>query len=174
MFNADDFALAIAQGDSAMANAIKTDIIQTAQKNGKTAEEAEKSFISSAASACKELFLEGELSERQTINALQTYCGKTEDEAMADVQYWAFKQDYPDVYADDAWFDKYYEDVADSGISINVYMEYRNQVKDITGEGKKERRMAIINSMPITSAQKDALYFAEGWAESKLHEAPWH
>ena len=174
MFNADDFAVAIAQGDSAMANAVKSDIIKTAQKNGKTAEEAEKSFISAAASACKELFLEGELSERQTINALRTYCGRTEDEAVADVQYWAFKQDYPDVYADDAWFDKYYEEVADSGIGINVYMEYRNQVKDITGEGKKERRMAIINSMPITSAQKDALYFAEGWAESKLHEAPWH
>jgi hypothetical protein len=47
-------------------------------------------------------------------------------------------------------------------------------VKDITGEGKKEKRMAVIDSMPITSAQKDALYYAEGWATSTLNEAPWH
>ena len=174
MFKAEDFAVAISQDDHAMANAIKTDIIQTAQKNGKTAEEAEKSFVSSATSACKELFLSGDITEGQAVEALETYCDKTEDEAMADVQYWAFKQDYPDVYADDAWFDKYYEEVADSGVSIDVYMDYRNQVKDIAGEGKKERRMAVINSLPITSAQKDALYYAEGWAESKLYEAPWH
>ena len=93
---------------------------------------------------------------------------------MADVQYWAFKQDYPDVYADDQWFDTYYEKVADSGISIDVYMEYRNKVSTITGENKKAGRMAVINSLPISSAQKDALYLAEGWASSKLYEAPWH
>ena len=174
MFKVEDFAVAISQGDQAMANAIKVDIIQTAQKNGKTQEEAEKSFKSSAASACKDLFLAGEISESQAINALEDYCGKTEDEAMADVQYWAFKQDYPDVYADDQWFDTYYEKIADSGISVDVYMEYRNTVASITGEGKKERRLAVIDSLPITSAQKDALYYAEGWAESKLSEAPWH
>ena len=174
LYKAEDFAVAIANGDQAMANAVKVDIIQTAQKNGKTEEEAEKSFNSSATAACKDLFLSGDISEEQAINALESYCGRTEDEAMADVQYWAFKQAYPDVYADDAWFDKYYEEVADSGIEIDVYMDYRNLVKDIDGEGKKERRMAVIHSLPITSAQKDALYYAEGWAASKLNEAPWH
>ena len=53
-------------------------------------------------------------------------------------------------------------------------MNYRNQVKGITGDGKKEKRMAVIHSLPITNAQKDAMYFAEGWAASTLHEAPWH
>lgn len=174
MFKAEDFAVAISQGDQAMANAIKTDIIQTSQKDGKSEEDAEKSFASSATSACKELFLTGDISESQAVNALKTYCGKTQSEAMSDVQYWAFKQDNPDVYADDQWFDTYYEKVASSGISIDVYMDYRNKVSSVTGEGKKERRMAVINSLPITRAQKDALYFAEGWTESKLYEAPWH
>ena len=174
LYKAEDFAVAISNGDQAMANAVKTDIIRTAQKNGKSETEATKSFNSAATTACKDLFLEGKISDDQAVDALTTYCGRTEDEALADVQYWAFKQDYPDVYADDAWFDKYYEDVADSGIDIDVYMEYRNQVKDIDGEGKKERRMAVIHSLPITSAQKDALYYAEGWAASKLNEAPWH
>ncbi len=174
LFTAEKFASAIAQGDQATAYAIKTDIIQTAQKNGKTAEQAEKSFNSSAKSELKEMFLAGEISEQAVINALTTYCGADEDDALADVQYWEFRQKYPDVYADDSWFDKYYEEVADSGISIDMYMDYRNQVKDITGEGKKERRMAVIDSMPISSSQKDALYYAEGWTASKLYEAPWH
>ena len=173
-YTAEDFAKEIANGDQAAANAAKTDIIRTAEKNGKTAEEAEKSFNSSAKSELKELFLDGKISEEKTISALVSYCGVDEASAVADVQYWAFKQDYPDVYADDSWFDKYYEEVADSGLGIDQYMAYRNQVKDITGEGKKERRMAVIDSLPITDAQKDALYYAEGWAASKLYEAPWH
>ena len=57
---------------------------------------------------------------------------------------------------------------------MNTYIDYRDKVKDITGEDKKARRMAVINSMPISNAQKDALYYAEGWAESKIYEAPWH
>ena len=174
LFTAEQFAVAISQGDQATAYAIKTDLIQTAQKNGKTPEEAEKSFNSSAKSELKELFLNGTVTQDQAINALASYCGIEKDDAKADVQYWAFKKDHPDVYADDSWFDKYYEEVADSGIAIEVYMDYRNQVKDITGEGKKEKRMAVINSMPISSAQKDALYYAEGWTASKLYEAPWH
>ena len=174
LFTAEKFAEAIAQGDSAMANAIKTDIIKTEQKNGKDADAAAKSFNSSAKSELKEMYLAGEISKQKVVNALTTYCGADEDSAWADVQYWEFKQKYPNVYADDSWFDAYYADVADSGMDIGLYMEYRNTVKDITGTGKKERRMAVIHSMPISNAQKDALYYAEGWAASRIGEAPWH
>jgi hypothetical protein len=174
LYKAEDFAVAISKGDQAMANAIKVDIIQTAQKNGKSTEEAEKSFVSSAKSALKEMFLTGEISEQKAAAALTTYCDIEEADALADVQYWTFKQDNPDTYVDDAWIDEYYEEVADSGISVEVFVDYRNRVKTITGENKKEKRMAVIDSMPISSAQKDALYYAEGWTKSKLYEAPWH
>ena len=174
LFTAEKFAEAIAQGDSAMANAVKTDIVKTEQKNGKTVDEATKSFNSSAKSELKEMYLAGKISEQKVIKALTTYCGADENSAKADVQYWEFKQKYPNVYADDSWFDAYYEDVADSGMDIGLYMEYRNIVKGITGEGKKERRMDAIHSMPISNAQKDALYYAEGWAASRIGEAPWH
>ena len=173
-YTAEDFAREIANGDQASANAVKVDIIQTAQKNGKSAEDAKKSFASSAKTELKDLFLSGKISEQKAINALTTYCDIEESDAIADVQYWAFKQEFPEVFADDQWFDTYYEKVADSGIEIDVYMEYRNAVAGITGENKKAGRMSVINSLPITSAQKDALYLAEGWAASKLYEAPWH
>ena len=174
LFTAEKFAEAIAQGDAAMANAIKSDIIKTEQKNGKTADEAAKSFNSSAKSELKEMYLAGEISEQKTIKALTTYCGADEDSAQADVQYWKFKQKYPNVYADDSWFDAYYKNVADTGMDIGLYMEYRNMVKNITGGDKKEQRMDIIHSLPISSAQKDALYYAEGWAASRIGQAPWH
>ena len=174
LFTAEKFAEAIAQDDPAMANAIKSDIIKTAQQNGKTADAAAKSFNESAKSELKEMYLAGEISEQKTVKALTTYCGADEDSALADVQYWKFKQKYPNVYADDSWFDAYYEDVADSGMDIGLYMEYRNMVKNITGGDKKEQRMDIIHSLPISSAQKDALYYAEGWAASRIGQAPWH
>lgn len=174
LFTAEKFAEAVAQGDAAMASAIKADIIQMAKKNGKTADAAEKSFINSAKDELKEMFLTGNISEQAVIKALTTYCGSDQNDAKADVQYWAFKQNNPNVYAEDQWFDTYYDKVADSGIAIDVYMDYRNRVVSITGENKKAGRMAVINSLPITTAQKDALYFAEGWTASRLYEAPWH
>ena len=259
LFTAEKFAEAIAQGDQATANAVKMDVIETAQKNGKTQEEAEKSFASTAKGDLKELYLAGSLSEDKAIQALTTYCDETQAEAEQRVAEWAFESEHgfkyedkkdkfmsgdlaahelknilidvegktdkeasstvvsytrdayeegyftrsqaasvmmsyggltsaeadsklryidvkkqlPDTYVDDAWVEEYYKEVQSSGISIEVFVNYRNQVKSITGDGKKERRMTVINSMPISNAQKDALYYAEGWAASRLYEAPW-
>lgn len=84
------------------------------------------------------------------------------------------KKQFPDTYVDDAWVTEYYKEVQSSGITIEVFVDYRNKVKGITGKDKKERRMEVIDSLPISSAQKDALYLAEGWAKSTLKKAPWH
>ena len=122
----------------------------------------------------KDEFLKGNITESRAIDMIVRYGGKTQNAAKSDVQYWAFKRDYPDVYVEDSWFDTYYNKIAASGIRIDVYMGYRNKVSGITGDDKKKRRMDVIHSLPISSAQKDALYYAEGWAASKIHEAPWH
>jgi hypothetical protein len=51
---------------------------------------------------------------------------------------------------------------------------------DADGDGKadsgtkKAEVMKVINSLPITIAQKDALYFLNGWSKKTLFkEAPW-
>ena len=100
LFTSEKFAEAISQGDEAMANTIKTDIIQTEQKNGKTEEEAEKGFNSSASRSCKELFLEGEISADKAVKALVDYCGLEKDEAEKRVGEWAFEADYGFTYSD--------------------------------------------------------------------------
>lgn len=259
LYSSEDFALFVANGKASLADEAKKDIIATHQLNGKTADEAEKSFQSSAKTDLKEMFLAGTVTVAAAEHALKTYCGmdageaktkvnewnyfkttgvdysdkreqflagemsaselvkalvsvegKTEEEAAktvvsytrdayedglydrskaaeimvayggmtsayadSNLQYIDVKKQFPDTYVDDAWVAEYYKEVESSGISIEVFVDYRNQVKSMTGEGKKERRMAVINSMPISNAQKDALYYAEGWAASKLYEAPW-
>lgn len=110
----------------------------------------------------------------QAISLLQKYGGKDADGALTTVRYWEFRRDNPGVNVDDSWIDKYYSEIQDSGMSIETYVSYRDQVKGITGTGKKEGRMAVIGSLPISDAQKDALYYSEGWAKSRIYEAPWH
>lgn len=58
-----------------------------------------------------------------------------------------------------------------AGVSAEDYYLYKAAS---AGMSKKVEKLQAINSLNLTAAQKDALYYSEGWAESKLHEAPWH
>ena len=75
--------------------------------------------------------------------------------------------------------------IAQSGIKPEVYIEYKTLMSecegvDKNGDGKADRNtkkaemLEAIDSLPISDAQKDVLYFANGWAASKLWQAPWH
>lgn len=107
------------------------------------------------------------------INAYEQ-CGSSREEAEWKLQYWDFLAENPGSNLSIYQVTDYYEYAKPAGISAKVYSDYCERVKGITGDGKKARRMDVIDSLPITDAQKDALYFSEGWAESTLREAPWH
>jgi hypothetical protein len=173
IYEMDYFFSAVVGGDTVMAHAIREDIIRTKVANGKDREDAEKNFNSDFQDRTKKGYEEGDLSVHQAIKMLVSFGGKTEVQAKATVQYWEYIQDHPNTSVETSWFVKYNEEVASSGISLEMYIGYKNDVKGIDGEDKKARRMAVIHSLPISNAQKDALYFAEGWAASKLWEAPW-
>ena len=75
--------------------------------------------------------------------------------------------------------------IEDSGIAPNTFVEYRElrsecKGTDSDGDGTADRDsvknevLEVINNLPITSKQKDALYYLNGWAASKLYQAPWH
>lgn len=144
------------------------DIMMTT--GGKTKEEAQKSLYG----YCREGYEEGYFVRSEAARMMVQYGGLTEAEAESKLRYVDVKSQFPDTYVDDTWVDEFYEEVESSGLSLKVFIDYRNQVKNITGEGKKERRMAVIDSLPISYEQKDALYYAEGWATSRIYEAPWH
>ena len=175
----------VVDGDIVMAHAMKEDIIRTYIANGKEREEAEKSFNNSFTNYVQGRYDDGELSDNEAKNILVSFGIKSEEEASSKVQYWSFKNEYPDYDLSEEAVNKYYNEVAPSGIGISVYYDYyeqRGKAKgtDSNGDGKadsgsvKSEVLEVIDSLPISSSQKDVLYFLNGWAESTLNEAPWH
>ena len=185
IYKIEDYYASIVGGDQASARVVKEDIINTDVANGKDRDEAEESFNSRFTSLVREEFEAGNLSEYEAEKMLINYGGKTKEEATSKVQYWRFKQEYPD-YDDlsEEAVDKYYNMVEPYGISVDVYYDYykqRSKCKgvDANGDGKtdsgsvKAEVLRVINSLPLTKAQKDALYYLNGWSANTLHEAPW-
>ena len=70
------------------------------------------------------------------------------------------------------------------GIGAKIWMQYWKKKaelsadKDANGKSisgsKKAKILALINSLQLTTEQKDLLYRAEGYAERDLYRAPWH
>ena len=175
----------VMDGDIIMAQAMREDIIRTKMANGSDRDEAEESFNTSFTSHLKKQFDNGEVTDYEAKSMLTGFGGKTEEEAASKVQYWNFKQQYPDYDLSESAVTKYYSDVASSGISVGVYYDYCKQSAkckgtDADGDGradsgtKKAEIMSVINSMPLTYAQKDALYYLNGWSASTIWQAPWH
>jgi hypothetical protein len=184
IFKMEDYYTAIVGRDQATAAAVKEDIIRTDVKNGKDREEAEENFVSRFVSQLREKYEEGELSDREAESMLTKYGGKSEEDAANKVQYWAFKQEYPDYDLTEEAVTKYYSDVEPSGINVKVYYDYskgRAKCKgtDTDGDGKtdsgsvKREVLMVIHSLPISASQKDVLYFLNGWSAKTLYEAPW-
>ena len=57
-----------------------------------------------------------------------------------------------------------------AGITPTQYYHYKAATSSMN---KKAEKLEAIAAMDLTSEQKDALYYSEGWAESKIYEASW-
>ena len=79
-----------------------------------------------------------------------------------------------EIYFADMASDKVLETQAElemsSGITAVQFYQYKVASSGMT---KKAEKMQVINSLNLTSAQKDAIYYAEGWAQSTIGQAPW-
>lgn len=79
-----------------------------------------------------------------------------------------------EIYFADMASDKVLETQAElemsSGITAVQFYQYKVASSGMT---KKAEKMQVINSLNLTSAQKDAIYYAEGWAQSTIRDAPW-
>ena len=139
MFTTEKFAEAVAQGDHTTASAAKDDIIQTAVKNGKTEDEAEKSFISSAKTELKEQFVSGGISKEQAIYALKTYC-QDEDDPMDDNDiYWLIKKwEYEKDTGSSDGYGKY----NDFHTAVKTGKNLKAVIKEYTDHGVDEKTLA--------------------------------
>ena len=99
------------------------------------------------------------------------------------VDYLQFSEQNPNVSMSQEDYQRY-QKVASSGITPETWMQYYEQAStmkadvDSNGEAisgsRKKKVLVLIDSLPITDAQKDALYYYNNWAESTIKEAPWH
>jgi hypothetical protein len=151
----------------------------------KSGYKSEDSYHSAVGKIVREHLEDGDLTATEAERLLVNYGGKDEAEASSKVQYWEFKMDYPDYDLSEEAVAKYYSDVEPMGIDMDVYYDYyqqKAQCKGIDEDGdgradsgtKKAEVIEVIDSLPISDEQKDALYFLNGWSESTLWQAPWH
>ena len=172
-------------GNTTEAMAMKDDSIATKVANGKTQEEAEKEFKTSVATSIGEVYSSGLLDEAQAEKMLMEYAGKDEEEAASKVSYWSFLDAHPEYEQynlSESNVGDYLEFAEPAEIPMEVYVQYRDGTKGITeikdewGDvevTKREQVLEVIDSLPLTWQQKDALYLAAGYSESKIWNVPW-
>lgn len=179
----EDFYKAVRGNDIATAYIVREDIINVAIDNGKSRKAAESDFEESIAKYVGNRYKEGLIGDDDAARILTEFGGKTEDEASSSIRYWAFKAENPE-YADlsesavNKYYDGAYKDgelhgksAQSYGISLDIYAEY---IRGKAGLSLKEDIMYIINTLPLTKEQKDALYYLNtNWSKNEIRKAPW-
>jgi hypothetical protein len=179
----EDFYKAIRGNDLVTAYAVREDLIGAAVDNGKSRKAAESAFESSIASFVGDQYRDALIGDSEAKSMLTLYGGLTDDEARTRVRYWAFKLENPEYddlseSAVNKYYDGSYKDgelygkSAESyGITLDVYAEY---VRGKSGLTKKEDIMYIINTLPLSKEQKDALYYLNtNWSKNEIRKSPW-
>lgn len=80
---------------------------------------------------------------------------------------------------------KMLEQAESYGLEYQVYLDLKDQIKDVTSEkdkktgepvpgSKKKKVLQIIQKLEISIREKDALYLMLGYSKSTIDEAPWH
>ena len=183
IYRVEDFYKAIRGNDIATAYIVREDIINVAIDNGKSKKAAESDFEESIAKYVGNRYKEGLIGDDDAARILTEFGGKTEDEASSSIRYWAFKAENPE-YADlsesavNKYYDGAYKDgelhgksAQSYGISLDIYAEY---IRGKAGLSLKEDIMYIINTLPLTKEQKDALYYLNtNWSKNEIRKAPW-
>ena len=132
--------------------------------------------------------------QREALATVDQYTAAVEsslfgdDDAAAD---FAYRETNREVFGAEYALETYNKDVyakaqeaAKNGVSYEAYYDYYFATKDIESDkdasgktisgSKREKVLAEINAMDLTVEQKNALYYASGYAESTLYEAPWY
>ena len=183
-YKVEDFVRESANGDTASLGAIREDILKTAQANGKTEADAQKDFVSDIKSETKEAYLTGTLGDAKAAEILARYAELDDEEADDKVNYWAFVKAHPE-YKDilnESNVKKYLDVAEPAEIPLDIYIQYINGTKGLEtiydewgAEVKplQDQVIEVIDSLDLTWKQKDALYLAHGYAESKIWDVPW-
>jgi len=184
-FENADLEYALSTGNDEYIEMVADDLEGTKVENGKTDEESHDYVSGAVKNDVKELFNEGIISYDDAIDYLYNYADFELEDAEEKVRYWNYVLQYPDTVLTESKVSAYYDYAEPYGITPEYFEAYYIQAEsatgvDYNGDGradtgtKKTEILEIIDSLPISDAQKDALYFASGYKESTLSKAPWH
>ena len=126
----------------------------------------------------------GKITASRAIEMYMRYGGLSREEAQQKVTLIDFVKKHPTLEGISyAAVESYKEHAEGAGIEAETFYEvwqYNAEAQaDVDQNGKaisgskKEKVLAYIHSLSLTRAQKDSLYYAFGWAQSKINEAPW-
>ena len=121
-----------------------------------------------------EEYLAGNITAQRAKQMYKLYGGLTEEKATEKLSVLDFVKENPgcaDITASAvADYEKY---CRTAGVKAEVYYDAWKYKNGLSGT-VKEPMMNYINRLNLSSRQKDSLYYAFGWAESNIYEAPWH
>ena len=173
----EKLGVAMGQNNTAMADVIRQDLIDTKVANGKTRDEAQKAVQSTARSQLKELYELGEITGAVAQNMLVRYGGYDRQQAADKVAEWKYGRDNPELDGRITYtqYKRWEADGKSRGVPLETYTKVAEYRGGDTSAGARSQAdvAAYINTMPISNAQKDALWCCF-WSEKTLKNAPWH
>ena len=132
-------------------------------------------------------YMAGKITASRAIEMYMRYGGMTKEDATNKVSVYTFIKDHPSLSEENisyAFVTAYNEYCEPQGIDVDVlhdvwqYMGSAESDKDKHGkvipDSKKQKVLAYVDSLELSRRQKDALYYALGYAKSTIKDAPWH
>ena len=115
---------------------------------------------------------------KETVSNLQRYEAVISDKGLSESEQLSALESM----MEDTEFEKL-EAAYAAGVTPGQYVKFKRATEGLVADkvngktvpgSKKEKVMAAINGMQITNSQKTALYYAAGYKESTLDDAPWY
>ena len=119
-------------------------------------------------------FYAGNITAQRASEMYVRYGGLTKEKANEKVTVLTFLKKYPDM--EDISYDavvNYTQYCEKVNVPARTFYDAWKHKNSLSGDVKGPM-MQYINGLDLTYAQKDGLYYALGWKESRIHEAPWH
>ena len=143
-----------------------------------------KDAVSALVSGIREAWIGGRVSDDRATEYLQEYGGKSLEEVADYLAQWEFKKAYPKSELTDSKAENYIQLAEPAGIDIETYSRFVAETKDLEADkdssgntipnSKREKVWKVINGLPLSRLQKDALHYSYGYEEGSLEDAPWN
>ena len=130
-------------------------------------------------------FMDGKITASRAIEMYVRYGGMTKEKATEDVTALSFVKDHPSLEGESvsySFVEAYNEYCEPQGIDVKLahdVLKFKGSAtSDVNDRGKvtvsaRKKVLEYIDTLDLSRKQKDALYYACGYAKSTIKEAPW-